>query len=243
MSDFTLPSATQWGLPSSIKRALLVHGGGRVAEALARAGYFVVAPNLIGHGFRAGSDFRMATMAKDLHSYLAHVDYDVIIAHSLGSTVVAALLLSLPRSRSTSLVLVDPSLEFSPEFVKAVKEEWADSVANVKPVEDFMAHFLKWIRLDAITRVVGLQSCASPDIIREILTQNDPWAFGHLLSNCPPNVTIAVLIANPEVEKHVPKHPQITCSTISGVTHWVQYEAPERIVNAALRSVREGQEV
>ncbi|KAI6011130.1 alpha beta-hydrolase [Pisolithus marmoratus] len=226
MSDFTLPSATQWGLPSSTKRALLVHGGGcssltweRVAEALAQAGYFV------------------ATMAKDLHSYLAHVDYDIIIAHSLGSTVVAALLPSLPRSRSTSLVLVDPSLEFSPEF------EWADSVANVKPMEDFMAQFPKWTRLDAITRVVGLQSCASPDVIREILTQNDPWAFGHLLSNCPPNVTISVLIANPEVEKHVPKHPQITCWIIPGVTHWVQYEAPERIVNAALRSVGEGQEV
>lgn len=249
MSDFKLPSATQWGIPSSTKRALLVHGMGcssltweRVAEALAREGYFVVAPNLIGHGFRKGTDFRMATVAKDLHqAYLAHADYDVIIAHSWGSAVVATLLSSLPRSRPTSLVLVDPSLEFSPEFVKAIKEEWANRVANIKSVEEFMAQFPKWTRLDAITRVVGLQACASPDVIREILTQNDPWAFAHLLSDCPPNITITVLIADPKVEKHIPKHPRITCSIIPGVTHWVQYEAPERIVNAALRSVGEGQ--
>ncbi|KAI6100009.1 Alpha/Beta hydrolase protein [Pisolithus croceorrhizus] len=275
MSDFKLPSATQWGIPSSTKRALLVHGLGcssltweRVAEALAREGYFVVAPNLIGHGFRTGTDFRMATVARDLHPYLAHADYDVIIAHSWGSAVVATLLSSLPRSRPTSLVLVDPSLEFPPEFVKAIKEEWANSVANIKSVEDFMEQFPKWTRLDAITRVVGLQACAfsrchSRDFDGEfrsifrvavysigfVLFERTPgiskmiqWAVRSLISlivlrTSPSPFSLQI----PEVEKHIPKHSQITCSIIPGVTHWVQYEAPERIVDAALQSVGEGQ--
>lgn len=69
---------------------------------------------------------------------------------------------------------------------------------DVQPAKDFMAQFSKWIRLDAITRVVGFRSWVSPGVIQEILIQNDLCAFGYLLSNCPPDV---VVIASPEAVK------------------------------------------
>lgn len=40
---------------------------------------------------------------------------------------------------------------------------------DVQPVKDFMAQFSKWIRLDAITRMVGFRSWVSPGVIQEIL--------------------------------------------------------------------------
>jgi len=132
-------------------------------------GYFVVAPTLLGHGFRTGTDFRITTLVEDLQPFLAETDYDVVIGHSMGAAITTILLSSLPRSRPISVILVDPSLEFSPEFIEEKKVERANDVANVKSVEAYMAEYPTWTRADAITRVFGLQACASPDVVREIL--------------------------------------------------------------------------
>ena len=132
-------------------------------------GYFVVAPTLLGHGFRPGTDFRLTTLAEDLQPFLAETDYDVVIGHSMGAAITTILLSSLPRSRPISVILVDPSLEFTPEFIEEKKVEWPNTVANVKSVEAYMAEYPTWTRADAITRVFGLQACASPDVVREIL--------------------------------------------------------------------------
>ncbi|KAL4072205.1 Alpha/Beta hydrolase protein [Scleroderma yunnanense] len=244
MSD--LPSATRWGSPAANKRALLIHGLGcssltweRVAQALVQAGFFVVAPNLLGHGFRTGTDFRLTTLAEDLQSYLADTDFNVIIGHSVGGAIATILLSSLPKSRPISVILVDPSLKFTPEFIEEKKVEWANSVANVKSIEAFMAEFPTWTRVDATTRVIGLQACTSPDVIREILGQNCPWSFGHLLSEVPDNVTVTALVARTEVLDHIPPHPKTRTVFIPGVSHWVQYEAPERIISAATESAQE----
>ncbi|KAG6333494.1 hypothetical protein ID866_5597 [Astraeus odoratus] len=183
--------------------------------------YFVVAPNLLGHGFRQGTDFHLATLAGDLHPYLTQDHYDAIIGHS---------------SRRISVILVDPSLHFSPEFIQEKKEEWANDVAHVKSVETFMAENPTWKRVDATTRVIGLQACASPDVVRKILEQNNPWSVGHMLTQMPENVTITVLIASPEVLDDVPSHPSIQTVVVPGVSHWVQYEAPEVIINTALQA-------
>ena len=132
-------------------------------------GYFVVAPTLLGHGFRTGTDFRLATLAEDLQPFLAETDYDVVIGHSMGGAITTILLSSLTRFRPISVILVDPALELPPEFIQAIKEERANDVANVKSVEAYMAEYPTWTRADAITRVFGLQACASPDVVREIL--------------------------------------------------------------------------
>ncbi|KIM62889.1 hypothetical protein SCLCIDRAFT_1214689 [Scleroderma citrinum Foug A] len=238
-----VPSATRWGLSSANRRALLIHGldcsphtWERVAQPLAQAGYFVVAPTLLGHGFRTGTDFRLTTLAEDLQPFLAETDYDVVIGHSMGAAITTILLSSLPRSRPISVILVDPSLEFTPEFIEEKKVEWPNTVANVKSVEAYMAEYPTWTRADAITRVFGLQACTSPDVVREILGQNSSWSFGHLLLDVPNNVVVTALVSTPEVLDHIPSHPRIRTVFLPGLSHWIQHEAPEKIVDTVLES-------
>ena len=82
-----VPSSSQWGSPAAPKRALLLHGsissshawesvGQRLAEAgrftfpLSCAlhscipGFHVVAPNLLGHGYRKGSTYELNALAE-----------------------------------------------------------------------------------------------------------------------------------------------------------------------------------
>ncbi|KAG2356401.1 hypothetical protein BDR07DRAFT_1255654, partial [Suillus spraguei] len=85
-------SASQWGFPAAPRKALLIHGllacsssWESVAQLLVAEGFFVVAPNLLGHGWRRGTDYRMSTLAEDLRSYfIEDTTYDVIVGLSLG---------------------------------------------------------------------------------------------------------------------------------------------------------------
>ncbi|KAG1733442.1 hypothetical protein EDB19DRAFT_1222011 [Suillus lakei] len=69
-------SATQWGSPTATRRALLIHGitmssnsWEGLAQLLVAEGFFVVAPNLLAHGWRQGNtDYRMSAFAEDLRS-------------------------------------------------------------------------------------------------------------------------------------------------------------------------------
>ena len=124
----------------------------------------------MGHGFRSGTgDFHLSTLAEDLKPYLAETDYDAIVGHSVGGALATILISSLPASRKISVILVDPSLEFAAEVIEEKKKEWANDVAHVRSVESYMAEYPTWTRADAVSRVYGLQACASPDVVRQIL--------------------------------------------------------------------------
>ena len=95
------------GATHIFQTALLIHGltcssntWERVAQALVEAGillpdlslsaipndrplgYFVVAPNLLSHGFRRGTDFSVGNLAKDIQPYFLNTHYDIVIGHS-----------------------------------------------------------------------------------------------------------------------------------------------------------------
>ena len=187
-----VPSATQWGLPTSSKKALLIHGvtlsshtWERVAQALVEAGiflpnlsslttpdqpsgYFVVAPNLLSHGFRHGTDFSVGNLAKDIQPYFVNTHYDIIIGHSLGGAILAKLLPFLAQRRPISVILVDPALEPSPDEADMARRNFSDEVANVRPVEAYLADNPSWTRVDAITRVIGLHMHKSVEAIVQI---------------------------------------------------------------------------
>ena len=74
-----------------------------------------MAPNLLGHGFRRGTDFAVGNLAKDIQPYFVNAHYDIIMGHSLGGAVLAELLPFLPQSRPISIILVDPALEPNPD--------------------------------------------------------------------------------------------------------------------------------
>src|SRR5687767_10228882 len=89
------PATTTWGSRRAPRRALLVHGLGsvgadwwQVADALARNGYRVVAPDLRGHGRSpAASTYRITDLVSDLHELGG--DWDLLIGHSFGGLLAA----------------------------------------------------------------------------------------------------------------------------------------------------------
>ena len=52
----------------------------------------------------------------------------------------------------------------------------------------------------------------------------------------PDNVVVTALVSSPEVLDHISPHPRIRTVFLPGLSHWVQYEAPEKIVDAVLES-------
>ena len=127
-----------------------------------------MAPNLLSHGFRHGTDFSVGNLAKDIQPYFVNTHYDIIIGHSLGGAILAKLLPSLPQHRPISAILVDPALEVTSDIVDMLKPLFSDDIANVRPIEAYMAENPNWTRVDAITRVVDLHMYMSVEAMVQV---------------------------------------------------------------------------
>jgi len=251
----TIPSASQWGSPTASKRALLIHGLNsssltfhRVASMLAAKGYLVVAPNLLGHVLRMpGVDFKVQTLADDLLHYLQAAEYDIIIGHSMGGAVVLSLLKYLPKTRPTSVVLIDTSVELTADQI-AARRARASNDTRVHPnltIEDHMALNPLWTREDAIWRSLEIQ-------ITRVNNQSDhyngnvPWSFSHLFADRPAAVALTILIADPQSNaygasklENIAKFKDVRAVIVPNTSHWIQHEFPEVIVEEALRNITE----
>ncbi|OAX39176.1 alpha/beta-hydrolase [Rhizopogon vinicolor AM-OR11-026] len=247
----TVPSASQWGSPNARKRALLVHGMNssshtfhRVASALAAKGYLVTAPNLLGHASRKpGSNFRIQTLADDLLPYLEAAEHDIIIGHSMGGLVVLSLLKYLPKTRPTSVVLVDPPVEFTAEQTVERKVMFSNDVRDNRNVEDYMTLNPLWTREDAIWTVLGTQIGRATNA-HDHIDGNVPWSWLHLISDKPATATLTVLVADPRLNDScdvgaLAKFKNIKTVIVPNASHWIQYEFPEVIVEEALRGIEE----
>ncbi|KAG2347236.1 alpha/beta-hydrolase [Suillus weaverae] len=247
----TVPSASQWGSPTASRRALLIHGLNssshtfhRVASALAAKGYLVIAPNLLGHALRKpGVDFQVQTLADDLLPYLQTAEYDIVIGHSMGGLVVLSLLKYLPKTKPTSVVLIDTALEITAEEMVDWRVKFSGDVRNNPTAEDYMALNPLWTRGDAIWKVLGTQigrSTNSDDHIDD----NVPWSFSHLFADRPAAAALTVLIEDPRFNgalkpETVAKLKDVRAVIVPNASHWIQYEFPEVIVEEALRNIEE----
>ncbi|KAG1892756.1 Alpha/Beta hydrolase protein [Suillus subluteus] len=242
----TVPSASQWGSPSASRRALLIHGLNssshtfhRVVSALAAKGYLVVAPNLLGHALRKpGVDFQVQTLADELLPYFQAAEYDIIIGHSMGALVVLSLLKYLPKTKPTSVVLIDPSLELTAEQMMVAKVRFSNDVRTNPTAEDYMALNPLWTREDAILRVLGTHIGRSTNSDDHI-DGNAPWSFSHLIADKPAAAALTILVADPSKLECVAKFKDIRTVIVSNASHWIQYEFPEVIVEEALRNIEE----
>jgi pimeloyl-ACP methyl ester carboxylesterase len=116
----------------------------------------VVAPNLLGHALRKpGVDFQVQTLADDLLPYFQAAEYDIVIGHSMGALVVLSLLKYLPKTKPTSVVLIDSSMELTAEQIVDGRVMFSSDVRNNPTAEDYMALNPLWTREDAIWRVLG----------------------------------------------------------------------------------------
>ncbi|OAX40308.1 alpha beta-hydrolase [Rhizopogon vinicolor AM-OR11-026] len=237
-------SASRWGSPSAPRRALLIHGMSMcsnswegIAQLLAADGFFVVAPNLLGHAWRRSSDYSVSRLAEDLRSYFVMgTSYDVIIGHSLGGAVALSLLPFLPPKKVT-IVLVDPAIEVPDEQLDIHQELFVKDVVSLKTPDEHMAENPAWSRRDCVLRTIGLSMCDGA-IMKSLFQQNKSWSYGHLFKNVTSNVKISVLLADPEFGavcrlEHIPRDvKRLDARVIPGTGHWIQFDCPNAIMDA-----------
>lgn len=234
-------SASQWGSPTASRRALLIHGMTMssqswegVAQLLVADGFFVVAPNLLGHGWRRSTNYRVSNIAEDLRPYFAMgTSYDVIIGHSFGGPVTLSLLPFLPKTQNTTVILLDPALELTEEKIKMNAPLVENELTRIRTPEEHMADNPAWSRRDCISRALGMAMCDRNAI--EMFRQNTPWSFSGLIKNIPPNVKITTLVSDPkfnDILEHVPSDVErLNTRVLTGIGHWIQYELPQAIMD------------
>ncbi|OAX39177.1 alpha beta-hydrolase [Rhizopogon vinicolor AM-OR11-026] len=239
-------SAYQWGSPIAPRRALLIHGltmssnsWESVAQLLVAEGFFVVAPNLLGHAWRQrGSDYSVSSIAEDLRSYFVMgTSYDVIIGHSLGGPVALSLLPFLPKKEVT-VILVDPAIEVPHELAEMFQELFVKEVVTLRTPDEHMAENPAWSRSSCVQRMMGLSMCDSTTI-KSLFQRHKPWSFGHLFKNVTPNVKISVLLSDPKSPdtvcrlEHIPRDvKRLDARVIPDTGHWIQSECPNAIMDA-----------
>jgi hypothetical protein len=120
-----------------------------------------VAPNLLAHAWRQGNtDYRISAFAEDLRPYFVmDTSYDVIIGHSFGGAVTVSLLPFLPKKRETTVILLDPGLEFTEEQNKMNLNLFLKETANIKPVDVHMVKNPAWSHRDCTLRTLGFSMC------------------------------------------------------------------------------------
>ncbi|KAG9313238.1 Alpha/Beta hydrolase protein [Chiua virens] len=244
--------ASTWGNPNSTKRAFLVHGliGSSVtmryvAREFASRGWSVTAPDLLGHGqARRGKDYTIAALANELRPYFTPAEsndypYDVVVGHSLGGVVAAALFPYLKSTRSVHVVLVDPPLEVPFEFHNIARQKFMKDLKNPKSPEEYQQEDSSWSREATIFKSMNVRLCEIPGV-EAIMEQNQPWSFSHLLSTVPDNVKLTVLAADPSMpdrcvtEEQLKPYPHVITKVVRGAGHYIQHDFPQVVVDAAL---------
>ncbi|KAG0708521.1 Alpha/Beta hydrolase protein [Suillus ampliporus] len=236
-------SSFQWGSPTASRRALLIHGmcmcsnsWEGIAQLLVAEGFFVVAPNLLGHGWRGGADFRMSAFADDLRPYFVmDTSYDVIIGHSFGGPVVLSLLPFLPR-KETTVILLDPGLEFTDEQNNMNRRLFLKETSSIRTADEHMAKNPTWSQRDCVLRTLGFSMSDRAAV--EVFRQNMPWSFNGGLKSIPPNLKITVLLSDPKLSgicllEHIPRDVErLNIRVLTGIGHWIQFECPDVIMDA-----------
>lgn len=153
-------ATTIWG--DGPRRGLLLHGltsaastWWRVGPALADMGFTVVAPDLRGHGRSpAGDSLAVAAFVDDL-LILDGGGWDLLIGHSLGGTIAAALVTHHPGF-TRKVVYEDPAVdwELAAEFVTTSLEPVGTATTS-----SIAAEHPDWHPEDVKHKVEALNSC------------------------------------------------------------------------------------
>ena len=169
-----------WGDPDSAKSAVLIHGVTsnsmswiRVGPALAQDGYYVVAPDLRGHGAspKADGQYALDLMVDDLAESVL-LEPTFLIGHSYGG-VMGILAVERGVLKPKHLIMEDPVLYFADQELPA--RLLRNDEANLpRDVEGTMRANPKWDRLDAEGKVNSL-AAIDWDHMRQVFSENAPW--------------------------------------------------------------------
>ena len=129
------------------------------------AGYFVTAPDLLGHGSaRRGSDYTIAALAEELRPFFSAPGgndhpYHIVVGHSLGGIVASAILPLLKSIRPVPVVLVDPPFEQTPGSLAFHRKLFGDRVRYPKTPEAYHEENPLWTKEDATLCSLGARLC------------------------------------------------------------------------------------
>ncbi|KAG1815304.1 hypothetical protein EV424DRAFT_1112904 [Suillus variegatus] len=174
--------------------------------------------------------------AEDLRPYFAmDTSYDVIISHSFGCQVNLSLLPFLPKTKETTVILVDPPLEQTEAQVKMNHNLFLELTKNIKTAEEHMAENPAWSRRDCVLRALGV-AMVDPNTV-EVFRRNTSWS-AIALKNVPPHVKITILVSDPKLSancllEHIPRDiERLDVKLLTGIGHWIQYECLDAIMDA-----------
>ncbi|KAH7915499.1 Alpha/Beta hydrolase protein [Hygrophoropsis aurantiaca] len=248
-------AASVWGSPQSTKHALLIHGltcssasiWFRIAPELVKNGYKVSAPDYHGHGIaQSGTEYQISALAATLRPLFTKTPtfsgYDLVIGHSLGGLITLSLLSLIGATdKLVRVVVIDPPLEQDAALVAHFRKMFVEFVTNVRPAETVAGENPLWTRDDVAWHTLSEELC-DPAAVEAVFEQNDPWTFGHLLANVPPNIELIVmgadisLLPSFRVEEAIP-YPHVKTRVVEGATHMIPREFPDVVVETALHGV------
>lgn len=184
-------ATTVWG--DGDRRALLLHGltsaastWWRTADALAALGFTVVAPDLRAHGKSpAGENVSIESYRDDV--LLLGNGWDVLVGHSLGGAIAAAVMAVDPRF-ARRVILEDPAIDSATtaDFIAQSPEPLAHPTVAAVAAEN-----PEWHPKDVALKVEALLACG-PDIVERTMTDATPWdVWPHILTEPVPTLIVA----------------------------------------------------
>lgn len=227
-------ATTTWG--DGPQRALLLHGltsaattWWRVGPAIAALGYTVTAPDLRGHGNSpAGDSLSIEAHRGDVA--LLGGGWDLLVGHSLGGTIAAALVDADPGF-TRSVVYEDPATdwELASEFVMESPE-----LVGIATAADVAAAHPGWHHNDVKYKVESLHACR-PDVEARTVTdveRRDFWSA--MLEAELPSLVIAAdtavvsLVSDEQEAQAAERSLQVV--RIAGAGHSVHRDAPVEFI-------------
>jgi pimeloyl-ACP methyl ester carboxylesterase len=233
----------RWG--NGDRRALLLHGltscgatWWRVAEALARDGMAVYAPDLRGHGRspKPGS-YTAAEYAADL-STLPSGDWELVVGHSLGG-VVALQAVTAGDVRTRRLLLLDPVLELTERERELLTATCIAEVVDGRTVNAVRAEHPEWHPLDVHLKARAARH-TSVEVVRKTLAQNRPWDFRQLALGvaCPTTIlgaepALGALMAPALGRELSSLRQELDYRRVRGAGHSIHRDQPDVAIDAA----------
>jgi pimeloyl-ACP methyl ester carboxylesterase len=208
-----------WGDPGSAKSAVLIHGvtsnsasWARVGPALAAQGYYVVAPDLRGHGASAKADghYSLDEMVADLPESVPLAP-TLLLGHSFGG-VMAILAVQRGLLQPSYLALEDPVLHFADKEgpARLLKNDEANLPRDV---EGMLRANPKWQKVDAEGKVASL-GAIDWDHMRQVFSDNAPWDLRSAVPEIASRVPARLIL--PESSFYVPPQDAATLEAALG---------------------------
>ncbi len=173
-------STHTWGDPAAARSAVLIHGVTssaaswvRVGPALADWGFYVVAPELRGHGDspKADGQYALDLMTADLADSVPAAP-TLLVGHSFGG-VMAILATLRGILKPGAILLEDPVLHFADQQTPAglLKNDQANLPRDVAGT---LRANPRWLPIDAEGKVASLR-LIDWGHMRQVFADNAPW--------------------------------------------------------------------